>query len=155
MSPEPKKRRTSPSPSPRPNKAPLEAAIGPSPPVVHISPEVRSSPHVNAAYDEALDKHGPVVVVPRHGRRDHVIDHRYIRQALVEDPGSFSFEKGAAELLNLGFISLDNTAYIHDIHDLVARNVQPRLSGIVEHLAPRHSDAARAHHNGGWHDLRR
>ncbi|KAK8024334.1 cytochrome P450 [Apiospora rasikravindrae] len=128
MPSEPKKRRLSPSPSPSPKE----------PPVVHIPYEVRSSPHVNAAYDSALDQHGPVVVIPRHGRRDHVLDHRYIRQALVADPESFSFEKGAAELLNLGFVSAwgDNTAYIHDIHNLVAKNVQPRLGGIVEHLAP-------------------
>lgn len=82
---------------------------GPPPPIVHISREVRRSDKVNEAYSQALDDHGPVVVVPRHGRNEYVIDHRYAHEILT-DSKNFTFEKAAVELLHLGFIGSLTTA---------------------------------------------
>lgn len=77
---------------------------GPSPPVIHISSVVRRSDHVINAYNQALDEHGPVIIVPRHGRNEYVIDHRYAQEVLT-DTKNFTFEKAAFEFLHFGFIA--------------------------------------------------
>lgn len=108
----------------------------PAPPVVHIPREIRRSIKVNEVYSKALDKHGPVIVVPRHGRNEYVIDHRYAHEILT-DTKNFTFEKAAFELLHLGFLALfDNGAFVHDVDSLVEKNVQPRMNAIIEQIFP-------------------
>lgn len=109
---------------------------GPSPPVVHIPREVRRSDKVNDAYSQALDEHGPVIVVPRHGRNEYVIDHRYAHEILT-DTKNFTFEKAVFELLHLGFIAIfDNGTFVHDVDSLVEGNVQTRMNAIIDHIFP-------------------
>jgi hypothetical protein len=109
---------------------------GPSPPVVNIPLEIRRSVKVNEFYSKALDEHGPVVIVPRHGRDEYVIDHRYAHQVLT-DTKNFTFEKAVFELLHLGFLALfDNGAFVHDVDSLVEQNVQPRMNAIIDEIFP-------------------
>lgn len=116
---------------------PSEPLEGPSPPVVHISREVRQSDQVNEAYSQALDDHGPVVIVPRHGRNEYVIDHRYAYEVLT-DSKNFAFEKAAFELLHFGFIALFDTngQFVHDVDSLVETGVQPRMTRIIDQVIP-------------------
>ncbi|KAJ5964575.1 uncharacterized protein N7479_004451 [Penicillium vulpinum] len=108
----------------------------PAPPVVHIPREVRRSIKVNEVYSKALDQHGPVIVVPRHGRDEYIIDHRYAHEVLT-DTKNFTFEKAVFELLHLGFLALfDNGAFVHDVDNLVEKNVQPRMNAIIENIFP-------------------
>jgi hypothetical protein len=110
---------------------------GPPPPVVHISREVRRSAQVNEAYSRALDEHGPVIIVPRHGRDEYVIDHRYAQDVLTNTK-DFEFEKVAFELLHFGFLALFDTdgRFVHDIDGLVETGVQPRMGAIIEQIFP-------------------
>ncbi|EEP80139.1 conserved hypothetical protein [Uncinocarpus reesii 1704] len=109
---------------------------GPSPPIIHITREVRRSDKVNDAYSQALDEHGPVIIVPRHGRDEYVIDHRYAHEILT-DTKNFTFEKAAFDLLHLGFIALfDNGMFVRDIDSLVEKNVQPRMNAIIDRIFP-------------------
>ncbi|KAL5361927.1 cytochrome P450 [Aspergillus floccosus] len=114
-----------------------ETSLGaPSPPVVHISREIRRSIKVNEVYSKALDNHGPVIIVPRHGRNEYVIDHRYAHEVLT-DTKNFTFEKAVFEMLHLGFLALcDNGAFVHDVDSLVEKNVQPRMNAIIEQIFP-------------------
>ncbi|EHY54817.1 hypothetical protein ABEF92_005245 [Exophiala dermatitidis] len=112
---------------------PLE---GPSPPVVQIPREVRQSDKVNDAYNQALDEHGPVVIVPRHGRNEYVIDHRFAYDVLT-DSKNYTFEKAAFDLLHLGFIALfDNGRFVHDVDGIVETGVQPRMTSIIDQVFP-------------------
>ncbi|PWY91870.1 cytochrome P450 [Aspergillus sclerotioniger CBS 115572] len=109
---------------------------GLQPPVVHIPREVRRSEHVNEVYSQVLDEYGPVVIVPRHGRNEYVIDHRYAHQVLT-DTQNFTFEKAAFEFLHLGFIALfDNGVFVRDVDNLIEHNVQPRMNAIIERILP-------------------
>jgi hypothetical protein len=109
---------------------------GPSPPVIHIPRDLRQSEHVNDAYSQALDEYGPVIVVPRHGRNEYVIDHRYAHEILT-DTKNYTFEKAAFELLHFGFIALfDDGRFVHDIHKLVESDVMSRMNPIIERLFP-------------------
>lgn len=111
--------------------------VPPSPPVIHIPREVRRSAKVNEAYDEALNEHGPVIVVPRHGRDEYVIDHRYAHDILT-DTKNFTFEKAVFDFLHLGFLAfLDNNGtFVHDVDALVEKNVQPRMNAIIDQIFP-------------------
>ncbi|RWA11061.1 hypothetical protein EKO27_g4062 [Xylaria grammica] len=107
-----------------------------SPPIVHISREIRRSSKVNDAYSAALDEHGPVIIVPRHGRNEYVIDHRYAHEVLT-DTKNFNFEKGVSKLLHIRFLALfDSETFVQDIDSLVAKNVQPRMNAIIEKIFP-------------------
>jgi hypothetical protein len=110
---------------------------GPPPPIVHIPREVRQSVKVNEAYSKALDEHGPVVVVPRHGRKEYVVDHRYAQEILTNTK-DFEFEKVAFELLHFGFLALFDTdgRFVHDIDGLVESGVQPRMNSIIKEIFP-------------------
>ncbi|KAL6241823.1 hypothetical protein RBB50_011356 [Rhinocladiella similis] len=109
---------------------------GPSPPVVHIPREIRQSDKVNEAYNQALNENGPVVIVPRHGRNEYVIDHRFAYEVLT-DSKNFTFEKAVFDLLHLGFIALfDNGAFVHDVDGIVETSVQTRMAPIVEQVFP-------------------
>ncbi|PGG98011.1 hypothetical protein AJ79_09002 [Helicocarpus griseus UAMH5409] len=109
---------------------------GPSPPVIHIPPEVRRSDKVNEAYSQALDQYGPVIIVPRHGRDEYVVDHRYTRQVLT-DTENFTFEKAIFDFLHLGFLApFDNGMYVRNIDSLIENNVQPRMSAIIDRIFP-------------------
>lgn len=114
-----------------------EASLdAPSPPVVHIPREIRRSNKVNEIYSKALDEHGPVIIVPRHGRNEYVIDHRYAHETLT-DTKNFTFEKAVFEILHLGFLALfDNGAFVQDVDSLVEKNVQPRMNAIIEQIFP-------------------
>ncbi|OOF99135.1 hypothetical protein ASPCADRAFT_513218, partial [Aspergillus carbonarius ITEM 5010] len=115
------------------SQPPLE---GLQPPIVNIPRKVRRSEHVNEVYSQVLDEHGPVVIVPRHGRNEYVIDHRYAHQVLT-DTQNFTFEKAAFEMLHLGFIALfDDGVFVRDVDNLVEHNVQPRMNAIIEHIFP-------------------
>jgi len=122
--------------TPKPQLTSETSLDGPAPPVVHIPREIRRSIKVNEVYSKALDEHGPVIIVPRHGRNEYVIDHRYAHEVLT-DTKNFTFEKAAFELLHLGFLALfDNGAFVHDIDSLVEKNVQPRMNAIIEQIFP-------------------
>lgn len=104
--------------------------------MIHISRRVRQSDKANEAYNRALDEHGPVVIVPRHGRNEYIIDHRYAYDVLT-DSKHFNFEKAVFDMLHLGFIALfDNGTYVHDVDNLVATGVQPRMDGIIDQVFP-------------------
>jgi len=91
---------------------------------------------VNEAYSQALDEHGPVVIVPRHGRDEYVIDHKYAHEILTNTK-DFEFEKVAFELLHFGFLALfDDGQFVHDIDGLVESGVQPRMNGIIDQIFP-------------------
>ncbi|KAF4986438.1 hypothetical protein FGRMN_10831 [Fusarium graminum] len=108
----------------------------PPPPIVHIPSEVRRSIKVNEIYSKALDKHGPVICVPRHGRKEYVIDHRYAQEVLTNTE-NFTFEKAVFDLLHLGFLAIfDNGTFVHDIDTLVEKNVQPRMNSIIREIFP-------------------
>ncbi|KAL4965793.1 cytochrome P450 [Aspergillus stella-maris] len=122
--------------TPKPQLTSETSLDAPSPPVVNIPRDIRRSIKVNEAYSNALDKHGPVIVVPRHGRDEYVIDHRYAHEVLT-DTKNFTFEKAVFELLHLGFLALfDNGAFVHDVDSLVEKNVQPRMNAIIENIFP-------------------
>lgn len=107
---------------------------GLSPPVIYVSRDIRQSDKVNDVYSQALDEHGPVIVVPRHGRDEYVIDHRYAHEVLT-DTSNFTFEKAVFDKLHLGFIALSNNgAFVHDVESLVERNVQPRMNAIIDRV---------------------
>ena len=91
---------------------------GPSPQLIHISRKVRQSDKVNDISGQAL---GPVIFVPRHGRNEYVIDHRYAHQILT-DSKNITFEKAVFELLHFVFIALfDNGSFVHDFKSLPSR----------------------------------
>nr|POE53242.1 25-hydroxyvitamin d-1 alpha hydroxylase, mitochondrial [Quercus suber] len=121
----------------RPNLRPGQSLDGPRPPVVNISREVRRSDKVNEAYSQALDDYGPVVVVPRHGRKEYVIDHRYAHE-LLTNTKDFEFDKIAFKLLHFGFLALFDKEgrFVHDIDSLVDNGVQPRMNGIIDQIFP-------------------
>ncbi|CAG8960394.1 hypothetical protein HYFRA_00008111 [Hymenoscyphus fraxineus] len=122
--------------TPKPQLTSEQSLDAPSPPVVNIPREIRRSVKVNEFYSKALDEHGPVIVVPRHGRNEYVIDHRYAHQVLT-DTTNFTFEKAVFELLHLGFLALfDNGAFVHDVDNLVEMNVQPRMNAMIDQLFP-------------------
>ncbi|KAH8589812.1 cytochrome P450 [Bisporella sp. PMI_857] len=122
--------------TPKPQLTSETSLNGPAPPVVHIPREIRRSIKVNEVYSKALDEHGPVIVVPRHGRNEYVIDHRYAHEVLT-DTKNFTFEKAVFELLHLGFLALfDNGAFVHDVDSLVEKNVQPRMNAIIDKIFP-------------------
>lgn len=122
--------------TPKPQLTSETSLDAPSPPVVHIPREVRRSINVNEAYSRALDEHGPVIVVPRHGRNEYVIDHRYAHEVLT-DTKNFTFEKAVFDLLHLGFLALfDNGTFVHDVDALVEKNVQPRMNAIIDQIFP-------------------
>ena len=110
---------------------------GPAPPVIIIPREIRLSDKVNDAYSDALDKYGPVVVVPRHGRSEYVIDHRYAHE-LLTNTKDYEFDKVAFELLHFGFLALFDKEgrFVHDIDNLVDMGVQPRMNGIIKEIYP-------------------
>ncbi|EPS33994.1 hypothetical protein POX_a01019 [Penicillium oxalicum] len=114
----------------------MTSSKGASPPIVNIPSDVRRSPHVNEAYSRALDEHGPVIIVPRHGRHEYIIDHRHAKEVLT-DNDNFTFEKAALDLLHFGFIAMfDGGRFVHDLDHVVERNVQPRMNAIIERLFP-------------------
>ncbi|KAJ5520429.1 hypothetical protein N7463_000882 [Penicillium fimorum] len=122
--------------TPKPQLTSETSLDAPSPPVVHIPREIRRSTKVNEVYSKALDQHGPVIVVPRHGRDEYVIDHRYAHEVLT-NTNNFTFEKAVFDLLHLGFLALfDNGAFVHDVDNLVEKNVQPRMNAIIENIFP-------------------
>ncbi|KAF2967787.1 hypothetical protein GQX73_g5759 [Xylaria multiplex] len=109
---------------------------GSSPPVVHISREARRSPNVNDIYSAALEEHGSVIIVPRHGRNEYVIDHRYAHEVLT-DTENYSFSKAAFELLHFGFLAVfDNGTFVDDIDGMVRGSVQPRMNSIICQIFP-------------------
>lgn len=122
--------------TPQPQLTSETSLDAPGPPVVHIPREIRRSINVNEAYSEALDRHGPVIVVPRHGRNEYIVDHRYAHEILT-DTKSFTFEKAVFERLHLGFLApFDNGAFVRDVDGLVEKNVQPRINAIIEQIFP-------------------
>lgn len=122
--------------APKPQMTSDTSLDGSSPPVVHISREVRQSNKVNDAYSEALDNYGPVIIVPRHGRNEYVIDHRYAHEVLT-DTKNFTFEKAVFDLLHLGFLAVfDNGTFVNDIDSLIEKNVQPRMNPIIDQIFP-------------------
>lgn len=122
--------------TPKPQLTSDTSLDGLSPPVIHIPREIRRSSKVNDAYSAALDEHGPVVIVPRHGRNEYVIDHRYAHEVLT-DIKNFTFEKAVFDLLHLGFLAvLDNGTFVNDIDTLIEKNVQPRMNGIIDQVVP-------------------
>ncbi|KAI0531680.1 cytochrome P450 [Xylaria digitata] len=119
-----------------PQLTPDMSLDGSSPPVIHISREARRSPSVNDVYSAALDEYGPIIVVPRHGRNEYVIDHRYAHEVLT-DTENYSFSKAVFVLLHFGFLVLfDNGTFIDDIDGLTERNVQPRMNSIISQIFP-------------------
>ncbi|PYI11404.1 cytochrome P450, partial [Aspergillus sclerotiicarbonarius CBS 121057] len=121
---------------PKTHLGPQPSLEGIRPPVVHISRKERQSENVNETYNQVLDEHGPVVIVPRHGRNEYVIDHRYAHQVLT-DTQNFTFEKAVFEMLHLGFIALfDSGVFVHDVDSLVEHNVQPRMNAIIDRIFP-------------------
>ncbi|KAI1122207.1 cytochrome P450 [Nemania abortiva] len=109
---------------------------GSSPPVVHIPREIRQSNKVSEAYGAALDEHGSVIIVPRHGRNEYVIDPRYAHEVLT-DTKNFIFETAVFDRLHLGLLPLsDKETLITGIDSLVKRNVQPQLDAIIEQILP-------------------
>ncbi|KAF7719853.1 Uncharacterized protein PECH_007759 [Penicillium ucsense] len=109
---------------------------GAAPPIIQIPSDVRRSPQVNEAYSRALDEFGPVIIVPRHGRHEYIIDHRYAKDVLTDNE-NFTFEKAALDLLHFGFIALfDGGRFVHDLDNVVERNVQPRMNAIIDKLYP-------------------
>ncbi|GAP90667.1 putative cytochrome P450 [Rosellinia necatrix] len=122
--------------TPKPQLTSDTSLEGSSPPVVHIPREVRRSSKVNDAYSAALDEHGPVIIVPRHGRNEYVIDHRYAHEVLT-DTKNFTFEKAVFDLLHLGFLAVfDNGEFVRDIDSLIEKNVQPRMNAIIDQVVP-------------------
>lgn len=118
------------------NKKNMTSLEGSSPPVIHIPADVRRSPHVNDAYNHALDEHGPVIIVPRHGRTEYVIDHRYAKEVLTNTK-DYTFEKAIFEFLHLGFIAIcDNGHFVHDIDSIVESNVLSRMNSLIEQIFP-------------------
>ena len=106
------------------------------PPLVNIPASVRRSPRVNEAYNDALDIHGPVIRVPRHGRTEYVIDHRYAHEVLTNS-NNFTFEKAIFDQLHLGFLALfDDGTFVRDVDNLVEKNVQPRMNAIIDEIFP-------------------
>lgn len=106
------------------------------PPLVNIPASVRRSIHVNKAYNEALDTHGPVIRVPRHGRTEYVIDHHYGPEVLT-NTNNFTFEQAIFDQLHLGFLALfDDGTFVRDVDNLVEKNVQPRMNAIIDEIFP-------------------
>lgn len=122
--------------TPKPQLTSETSLDAPHPPVVHIPRDIRRSIKVNEVYSKALDEHGPVICVPRHGRKEYVIDHRYAHEILT-DTKNFTFEKAVFDLLHLGFLALfDNGTFVHDVDALVEKNVQPRMNSIIDQIFP-------------------
>lgn len=57
----------------------------------------------HAAYDAALEKYGDVVIVPRHGRMEYVLDVQHVRDVLT-DAKNFSFEKAVTSMMHMEFM---------------------------------------------------
>ncbi|KAJ8126531.1 hypothetical protein O1611_g7106 [Lasiodiplodia mahajangana] len=109
---------------------------GPPPPVVHISREIQLSSEANEAYNAALDQHGPVIMVPRHGRNEYVIDHRYAHEVLTETK-NFVFDTAVLDMLSEDVLTLfEGAKMIKDIESLIEQNVQPRINAIINQIYP-------------------
>ncbi|KAI1424536.1 cytochrome P450 [Xylaria sp. FL1777] len=122
--------------TPKPQLVSESSLDGSAPPVVHIPLEARRSSKAHAAYNAALDEHGPVIMVPRHGRNEYIIDHRYAHEILT-DSKNFMFETAAFDMLHLGFLTLfRDGGFVNDIDTLIEKNVQPRMNAIIDHIFP-------------------
>ncbi|KAJ7902360.1 cytochrome P450, partial [Mycena leptocephala] len=88
------------------------------------------------AYEEALAKHGPVIGVWRKGRLEYVVDKQYAKEVLSQED-IFSFEDGAFEFLNLGFLHFFNgRKFFRDVEDLVLDGVARPLKEVTDRIRP-------------------
>ncbi|KAJ2992618.1 hypothetical protein NUW58_g2108 [Xylaria curta] len=109
---------------------------GSSPPVVHIPREIRLSSKANEVYSAALDEHGPVIIVPRHGRDEYIIDHRYAHEVLT-GAKNFIFETAVFDMIHLGFLAVfGSRTFVHDVDHLVGGEMQPRMNAIIDQIVP-------------------
>ncbi|KAG5210798.1 hypothetical protein GTR04_6522 [Trichophyton interdigitale] len=74
---------------------------------------------------EGLQKHGPVIMVKRNGRKEYLVSEQFTRRILTEDK-SFSFENGMAEVLGINWlINLHEGSFFRDL-DIIARDFSGR-----------------------------
>lgn len=103
---------------------------------MHIPFEIQSSPQAPEAYVKALEDNGSdVVIIPRHGRMEYVVDYRHVNDVLT-DSTRFSFEHAVLGMLHMDFMQWFNGgSFVQDLEKLVSNGVVPRLRPIVERLA--------------------
>lgn len=104
---------------------------------MHIPRHIQFSENGHVAYAEALEKdgHGDVVVIPRHGRMEYVIDHRHVKQVLT-DAQNFSFELAVTHMLHMEFMLwFKNGKYVQELDKLVQEGVTPRLDAVIERIS--------------------
>lgn len=109
---------------------------GKAPPALRVAAKLLASEQGHALYNEAFERHGPVVLIPRHGRNEYIIDHRYCQQVLT-DSKDFAFDKGVVQILGLEFMLwFKNGTFIQEVDDIAIRIVQNRLEGVLEKILP-------------------
>ncbi|KAG0645839.1 Cytochrome P450 monooygenase 3 [Hyphodiscus hymeniophilus] len=106
------------------------------PPIVYIPRDIQFSAKGHAAYNEALNKHGDVVIIPRHGRMEYVLEHVHVREVLT-NTHNYSFDKAVTNMLHMEFMLwFNNGTFISEVDRLVAEGLTPRLSAYVDEIAP-------------------
>ncbi|UZJ53961.1 hypothetical protein CBS101457_003281 [Exobasidium rhododendri] len=108
----------------------------PTPPIVYIPREIQFSEAGHDAYNEALDRYGDVVIIPRHGRMEYVVDHIHVKDVLT-DATNYSFEKAVTKMLHMEFMLwFKGGTFVQEMDSLVQDGVTPRLRSVVERILP-------------------
>jgi hypothetical protein len=104
--------------------------------VVHIPRDIQLSAKGHAAYNKALDDHGDVVIIPRHGRLEYVVDYQHVHQVLT-DSTSYSFERAVTKMLHLEFMLwFKGGTFIQDLFHIIQDGVSPRLNAVICKISP-------------------
>ncbi|KAJ7608774.1 cytochrome P450 [Roridomyces roridus] len=101
------------------------------PPIIHIpESEIYNNPR-EAAYENALLEHGPIIAVRRKGILEFIVREHLIQEIFTADQ-TFSFEHAQAKILNLRPYVSAFWSFFKEIDDLVQSGINPRLGEIFE-----------------------
>lgn len=117
-----------------------------TPPTVHIPAEIQLSEKGHEAYANALENEGcgDVVIIPRHGRKEYVVDYKHVKNVLT-DSQNFSFERAVTNMLHMEFMLwFKNGTFVQELDGLVQDGVTPRLKAVIEKVSPIFSREANA-----------
>jgi hypothetical protein len=112
--------------------------LGPelSPSVLRITPSVLCSKSGAKVYKGALKDHGPVVLIPRHGRDEYIINHEHAFDVLT-DAKKFRFDTSVVEMLHLEFVMwFKNGSYVEEMASTVTDGVQNKLFPATARITP-------------------
>jgi hypothetical protein len=116
----------------------IPSQLGPGlpPRVLRIAPSVLCSKGGENFYQDALKDHGPVVLIPRHGRNEYIINHEHAFDVLT-DAKKFRFDTSVVEMLHLQFVMwFKNGSYVEEMGSTVTDGVQNKLFPATVRITP-------------------